>query len=244
MARARFIRPEFFTDEKVSDLPFGACLLFQGIWCHSDLRGVFKSAPRLLRGLIFPMRDGIETGTVGEWLGLIEAQGMVDRFEAAGKSWGHVKHWNEHQSASPREVETWTKRPAPPGWVDPKAWDGYISGAIKAGRIKNDPRTVLEQFRNFSPSPSPTPTPTMTMTMEPPPPPPSWSIGSLMARHPRIYIGKGEGPQWQSVMDEFGQTPVEEGCAEIAGKLKTGQRILLSVLTGWLADNYKRRDQA
>lgn len=55
MARARFIRPEFFTDTKLSDMPMGAALLFAGIWCHSDLNGVFEYDARLLRGLIFPM---------------------------------------------------------------------------------------------------------------------------------------------------------------------------------------------
>lgn len=162
MARARFIRPEFFTDEKLGELPFGARLLFAGIWCHSDLRGVFEHSARQLRVHVFPFDEGVTSAQVSEWLAIIDGAGLVIRFEADGKAWGHVANWSRHQSVTSREVEIWTKRPAPPEWIEPTMWGGYITAAIKAGRIKVDPRTVPEPFQNFtltSPSPSP-PTPT------------------------------------------------------------------------------------
>jgi len=175
MARARFIRPEFFTDEKVSDLPFGAAMLFSGIWCHSDLRGVFEHNPRLLRGLIFPMRDGIDTGTVGKWLEEMSALGMVVRFEAEGKTWGHVVHWSKHQDINQREVEIGSDRPLPPGWEDPPRWAEIVQKAMVAGRIgerspwnrsgtvpgpsQDHPGTVLGLNQNNAPTPSPSPSP-------------------------------------------------------------------------------------
>lgn len=166
MARARFVRPEFFTDEKVGELPYGARLLFEGLWCHSDLRGVFEYSPKQLRVLVFPFDEGLTSVTVTEWLENITALGMVVRFESDGKTWGAVVHWLKHQSVSPKEVETWTRRPCPPGWVDPPAWDGYIKTALASGRVKVDPRTVPEQFQNFTltPSPSITPSPSTPPT--------------------------------------------------------------------------------
>jgi hypothetical protein len=143
MARARFIRPEFFTDEKVSDLPFGAALLFTGIWCHSDLRGVFEYSPRVLRGLIFPMRDGIETGTVAEWLQQLESLAMVGHFEAEGKQWGYVRNWFKYQQINGREREIGSRRPIPPT----SGPDGDTLG------------TGQGHARAASPSPTPSPTP-------------------------------------------------------------------------------------
>ena len=186
----RFLRPEFFTDEKVSDLPFGACFLFEGIWCQSDLRGVFEYSPRVLRGLIFPMRDGIDTATVQEWLNKLESAGMVARFEADGKAWGAVRNWLKHQTISPKEVETWSRRPAPPGWIDPPSWAGFISKALKDGRLRNDPRTFQTCSGNFTLTPSLTPTPTVVVAQEQPttPPPP---------------VIQSEGPKDGAILDRL-----------------------------------------
>lgn len=227
MARARFIRPEFFTDEKMGETSFGARLLFPGLWCHSDLRGVFEHSAKQIRVLVFPHDEGVTSATVTEWLEELERLGLIGRFEADGKVWGCVVNWSRHQTINGRERELGSRRPLPP-----------------MVRPRDDPGTP----RAASPSPSPTPSPTLTMaprTRDDPgttPPPSSWTLGDLIASHPRIYIGKDEADRWQAVMDEFGQAPLEDGCREIAGNLKTGQRILLSVLTGWLANNYARKE--
>lgn len=163
MARARFIRPEFFTDEKVGALPFGARLLFEGIWCHSDLRGVFEHSARQLRVLVFPFDEDLTSATVEEWLGQLAAAGMVVRFEADGKAWGFVRHWATYQDISTREVEIGTRRPQPPGWQMPASWAATIERARIAGRLSREspwvqPRTVLGQTQNPTPPAPPPPT--------------------------------------------------------------------------------------
>jgi hypothetical protein len=105
MARARFVRPEFFTDEKVGEIPYGARLLFQSIWCQADLRGVFEYSAKALRVATFPFDEGLTSATVQEWLDALESKGMIARFEARGKSWGFVRNWKAHQTISGREVE-------------------------------------------------------------------------------------------------------------------------------------------
>ena len=149
MARARFLRPEFFIDEKLGDLPFGARLLFAGIWCQSDLRGVFEYSPKQLRVLVFPHDEGMAGRQVEEWLEMMTANGMVARFESSGKSWGVIVHWREHQEISTREVEIGSGRPVPPGWVDPERWAEIVCNGKKSKRIGG--RTfwnVPEPFQN------------------------------------------------------------------------------------------------
>ena len=121
MARARFLRPEFFTDEKIGELPHSARLLFASIWCQSDLRGVFEYSAKQLRVSTFPYDEGLTSAKVQDWLNALEASGMIARFESGGKTWGHVVNWTKHQTISGREVEIdakaspGQKRPIPPG---------------------------------------------------------------------------------------------------------------------------------
>jgi hypothetical protein len=189
MARARFIRPEFFTDVKLADLSFGACMLFAGIWCHSDLRGVFEHDPRALRGLIFPMRDGIDTATVGKWLAELESIGCIGRFEVSGKSWGFVRKWTEHQTISGREKEIGSPRPPPPN----------DQGTTQA-RHGDDPGTT----RVATPTPTPTPTATETRArpQRPPPPPSEIKPGeALLIRHNR-KTGPRQLAEWKCVLSQ------------------------------------------
>lgn len=225
MARARFIRPEFFTDEKISDLPFGACFLFEGIWCHADMRGVFECSTRVLRGLIFPMRDGIDTDTVGVWLGLLEAAGMIDRFSIDGKAWGAVTNWSRHQAVTNREVEIGSERPLPPGWADPPEWAGIIAKAVEQKRVKpgsarhrtfqNVPersRSYPEHTQNTTPSPSPTPSPTPALAEGEAPAPAHDGIKGWLAGHGLKITGPNGAdlvPEWKAVTKGLKQ-PISE----------------------------------
>lgn len=114
MARARFIRPEFFTDDKLSELPLAARLLFAGTWCHSDLRGVFEHSAKLLRVQVFPFDEAISVANVTEWLDMLKLHGFISTFEAEGKTWGYILKWKKHQTISGREAQVGSKRPQPP----------------------------------------------------------------------------------------------------------------------------------
>ena len=54
MARKRMIKPEFFVDERIMDLPIPARILFIGMWVYADDEGIFKNSPKQLKVQIFP----------------------------------------------------------------------------------------------------------------------------------------------------------------------------------------------
>lgn len=154
MARARFVRPEFFTSESLADLPFGARLLFIGIWIQSDLRGVFEHSPRLLRAQVFPYDEAVTSDQVRAWLDLLASLSCIATFEDNGKTYGYVCNWLAYQSISKREKEIGTKRPAPPfERVDPGNSPGYDTGT--------NPGTTQDQpgYVPLTPTPTTTPTP-------------------------------------------------------------------------------------
>jgi hypothetical protein len=163
MARSRFLRPEFFTDDKMADLPYEACWLFQGIWVHADLRGVFEWSPRLLRSQIFGMREA-SIEQVKSWLEKLESVGVVSRLAQgqprdSTKEYGYVPSWYSHQHISTREVEIGSDRPIPPGWTDPPKWARIVENYKKSfpGRGCASPGTAQGQHSDNSPTPSPAP---------------------------------------------------------------------------------------
>lgn len=54
MARARLLKPDFFEDEKLNTLPFGARLLFQAYWCQADREGRLEDRPSRVAAFAFP----------------------------------------------------------------------------------------------------------------------------------------------------------------------------------------------
>jgi len=55
MARIRYIKPEFFEDEKISKISYQARLLYIGLWCHFlDRNGIGEYNETLFKSKIFP----------------------------------------------------------------------------------------------------------------------------------------------------------------------------------------------
>lgn len=54
MPRIRGLKPDFFKDEYLAELPFEARLLFAGLWCYADKKGRLEDRPKYLKAEIFP----------------------------------------------------------------------------------------------------------------------------------------------------------------------------------------------
>lgn len=251
MARARFLRPEFFTDEKVSDLPFGACVLFAGIWCHSDLRGVFEHNPRVLRGLIFPMRDGIDTAAVGKWLVELASAGMIASFEADGKAWGYVINWQKHQQISGRERDIGSTRPPPPDPGHAQACSkrvpitvpGHAQAATATSTATPTAAAATAPSNARARAEAAAATDEMFDGMQESPPlklSQNRNSADVQAMHPTVFIHPSERQAWDAVLLEFGWDPVDDACKSIAAE-PGARRILLSGVTAFLAKNYRKK---
>ena len=56
MARARNLKPSFFTNDILAEVPALGRLLFQGLWCVADREGRLADRPRKLKAEILPRR--------------------------------------------------------------------------------------------------------------------------------------------------------------------------------------------
>lgn len=130
MARARFIRPEFFSDERTGNLPIGARLLLLSIWGQSDLRGVFEHDAEGLRLAAFQFDKDLTNRNIHLWLGNIEEQRLIGRITDRHS---YVCNWLEWQRVSPHEICQGSGYPIPPRWEDPDHWLRVREDAIRRG---------------------------------------------------------------------------------------------------------------
>lgn len=109
MARARNIKPGFFKNELLAEMPAEIRLLFMGLWCLADREGRFEDRPKKIKMELFPCDDfSIEDG-----LCRLAKDGFLIRYEVDGKKYAQVVNFTKHQMPHHKEVQS--EIPAPPG---------------------------------------------------------------------------------------------------------------------------------
>lgn len=109
MARARNIKPGFFTNEELVELPFSTRLLFIGLWTLADREGRLEDKPKRIKMNIFPA----DTVDVDAALDELQASGFLKRYEAGGERYIQVLAFRKHQN--PHRDEKASLIPAPEG---------------------------------------------------------------------------------------------------------------------------------
>ena len=79
MARIRYIKPEYFDDEDIAQIPFEAERLFQGLWVYADREGKLEYRPKYLKAKIFPYHDKITTEDIITLLNLLSNPNIPER---------------------------------------------------------------------------------------------------------------------------------------------------------------------
>ena len=78
MARIRTIKPEFWEDEKIGNLPIPCRLFFIGCWNFADDFGVIKNNPVLLKSQIFPYDENLRVSEIRKWIdALVDARMLI-----------------------------------------------------------------------------------------------------------------------------------------------------------------------
>lgn len=105
--RARNIKPGFFSNDLLVELPFEIRLLFVGLWTVADKAGRLDDRPKKIKMLIFPA-DNVD---VGRGLSELERCGFIHRYEVEGRRFIQVVNWSKHQK--PHHTEKESEIPAP-----------------------------------------------------------------------------------------------------------------------------------
>jgi hypothetical protein len=128
VARIRTIKPEFWTDDKIINLPFVARLFFIGLWNFADDHGCIQDKPDQLKLLVLPADDSFD---VYQTLDLLLAADLIERFidEETDSTFLVVKNWTVHQKvdhpAKSKILKSEAKKANIPLWVRRKVAEKY-----------------------------------------------------------------------------------------------------------------------
>jgi hypothetical protein len=93
MARIRTIKPDFWTDEKLTECSVTARLLFIATWNFADDQGNLDRSPKQLKARAFPI-DNIDCEPL---LQELMAQGVLIEYSVNDKKYLHIQKFKDHQ---------------------------------------------------------------------------------------------------------------------------------------------------
>jgi hypothetical protein len=156
MARLRTIKPGFFKDPELGDLPVIARYFYAGLWCQADREGRLQDEPRLLKLEICPY-DDVDPENLLVLLATprsAERPGFIVRYQVGGRRYIWIPHFLDHQK--PYKDETKSRIPPPPCMTQctPKDPQGDTALSLVFGlpsSVLGLPSSVSEQH---APSPA------------------------------------------------------------------------------------------
>lgn len=104
MPRARNIKPAFFDNEYLAELPYEARLLFIGLWTIADRRGRLEDRPKGIKGKLFPF-DDLDVDDLLQQLA-DSPDRFISRYSVKGKRYIQVTNFEKHQSPHQREADS------------------------------------------------------------------------------------------------------------------------------------------
>lgn len=99
MARARNVKPGFFTNDELAELAFEYRLLFIGLWTLADREGRLEDRPKKIRMSIFP-GDDVD---VDRGLDALASRGFIVRYQVGDGRYVEILTFAKHQNPHHRE---------------------------------------------------------------------------------------------------------------------------------------------
>lgn len=107
MARIRYVKPGFFTNDDLARCSHAARLLFIGLWTIADREGRLEDRPQRIKAEVFPL-DSCDTDSL---LNELNAIGAITRYECERRKFIAIPNFGKHQR--PHNKEPKSTIPAP-----------------------------------------------------------------------------------------------------------------------------------
>lgn len=107
MARARSIKPGFFKNDQLAELPMSDRLLFSGLWMLADREGRLEDRPKRIKAEIFPYDDVDVDGCLSR----LNDAGFITRYCVGSERFICIPTWLRHQN--PHKNEPLSRIPPP-----------------------------------------------------------------------------------------------------------------------------------
>lgn len=140
--RARNVKPGFFENEQLAELPYEARLLFIGLWCLADREGRLEDRPKRIKMKLFPA-DLLDVEPL--LLGLA-ACGLIVRYEADAIRCIFIPTFLEHQRPhvheAPSTLPMFHVEPKAPTKVGASTDQGACDSALNPDSLNPDCLTL------------------------------------------------------------------------------------------------------
>ena len=100
MARARNIKPGFFTNDQLAELPALTRLFFAGLWTVCDRSGRVEDRPKKIKAEVMPYDDMDPDQALDQ----LRNSGFIARYESGGVRVIQVLTWEKHQNPHVKEA--------------------------------------------------------------------------------------------------------------------------------------------
>jgi hypothetical protein len=150
MPRIRSLKPDFFLDEDLAELPLWVRVLYEGLWCHADKEGRLEDRPQKLKAVIFPYdKYPVEDGLRKLALPKVHSPkhlSFIIRYEVNEEKYIQILSWDDHQSPHHTEKESLI----PPFNGDLTVKDTLLKGAAGDAPEQETMNLTRISFRNLS----------------------------------------------------------------------------------------------
>lgn len=113
--RIRYLKPDFFLDEDVANLPPLTRLFYAGLWCHADREGRLQDRPERLRVEIMPYEKDFDVEEALVKLAQpkrVSGRPYILRYQIDSRRFIQIISWRDHQK--PHHTEVKSLIPPPP----------------------------------------------------------------------------------------------------------------------------------
>jgi hypothetical protein len=148
--RARNLKPGFFQNECLAELPIEARLLFAGLWCMADREGRLEDRPKRIKIQIFP-GDMLD---VEPMLQGLADQKLIVRYQVDGERYIWIpcflKHQKPHIKEAASVIPAYQVEPKAPTQVGASTYPGRCEPALNPSSLNPEslnPLPTVESAR-------------------------------------------------------------------------------------------------
>lgn len=110
LMRIRTIKPDFYSDEDLCELPALTRILFTGLWGLADREGRLEYRPKFIKVKVLPYDEA----DISVMLESLRSCGFIQIYEVSGREYVQIISFRKHQRIMGKESETESELPSPP----------------------------------------------------------------------------------------------------------------------------------
>jgi hypothetical protein len=138
VARVRTIKPEFWSDDKLTECSLKARLLFIGTWNFADDAGNLDRSAKQIKARVFPV-DSIDCEPL---LAELIARGLLIEYSVSGRKFLHIRGFEKHQ------VINRPSKPQCPAYDDALSTHGALTDPSLSTHAGREGKIREEKGRN------------------------------------------------------------------------------------------------